>query len=68
MAIALERRLRKLERFVGCPNPEHAASVLFVGEELTAEEHARIESIKQCLRCRDRQLIIFKTNVPEDED
>jgi hypothetical protein len=67
MAIALERRLRKLERFVGCSNPEHT-SVLFVGVELTAEEQARIESIKRCLRCRDRQLIIFETNVAEDED
>lgn len=68
MAIALERRLRKLERFVGCSNPEHTSGVLFLGLELTAEEHARIESIKRCLRCRDRQLVIFQTNVPQDED
>ena len=67
MVIALERRLRKLENLVGCSNPEHAM-VLFTGEQLTAEDQAKIDSIHRCLNCRNKQLIIFQSNVPEDED
>jgi hypothetical protein len=67
MAIILERRLRKLERVLGCSNPEHT-SVMWVGPEHPAEDHAKIESMRQCLKCRDRRIIIFQTNVPEDED
>jgi hypothetical protein len=68
MAIALEKRIRRLENFVGCPNHEHTSGVLFVGVELTAEDQARIDSMHACLRCKNKQPIIYQTNVPEDID
>ena len=68
MGIALERRVKKLENLLGCENPAHASGVLFVGEELTAEDQARIHSIGRCLKCRNKRPIVFSTNVPEDED
>ena len=68
MGLGLERRVRKLESFVGCPNPEHSTGVLFFGEQLTADDQAKIDSIHSCLRCKNKQLVIFQTNVPEDDD
>jgi hypothetical protein len=68
VAISLERRIRRLENFVGCPNPEHTSGVLFVGAEPTAEDQARIDSMHACPKCRNKQPIIFQTNVPEDID
>jgi hypothetical protein len=70
VAIVLEKRVRKLETAVGigrCTNPEHK-SVMWVGPEHSAEDQAKIESMRQCLKCRDRRVVVFKTNVPEDED
>jgi hypothetical protein len=68
MGLGLERRVRELENSLGCPKPEHRAGVLFFGEELSAEDQARIDSIGSCQKCSNRQLIIFQTNVPEDDD
>jgi len=68
MAIALNRRLRKFENLLGCPEPGHASGVFFVGEELTPEDRARIDSIRRCLKCRNKRPIVFCTNVPEDDD
>jgi hypothetical protein len=70
MAIALEKRVRKLETVVGigrCTDPDYT-SVLWVGPEHPAEDRAKIESMRQCLRCRDRRMLIFETNVPLDVD
>ena len=68
MGLGLERRVRKLERLVGCLNPEHTSGIIFAGLELTAEDQAKIDSIHSCRRCRNKQLVIFQTNVPEDDD
>ena len=70
MAIVLEKRGKKLETAVGirrCINPEHK-SVMWVGPEHTADDQAKVESMCQCLKCRDRRFVVFKTNVPEDGD
>jgi hypothetical protein len=70
VAIVLEKRIRKLETAVGigrCSNPEHK-SVMWVGPEHPAEDRAKIESMQRCSKCRDRWVVVFKTNVPEDED
>jgi hypothetical protein len=71
VAIVLEKRVRKLEAAVGvgrwCTNSEHK-SVMWVGPEHPAEDQAKIESMRQCLKCRNKRIITFETNVPEDED
>jgi hypothetical protein len=69
MAIALEKRIRKLESQAGlgrCSNPDHA-SVFFVAPNNKAEEEAKIDSMRSCQKCSSRQVIIFQSNVPEDE-
>jgi hypothetical protein len=70
MAIVLEKRIRKLEtvmRIGRCTSPEHQ-SVMWVGPEHPGEDQAKIDSMRLCLKCRDRRIIIFVTNVPDDED
>ena len=71
MAILLEKRVRKLETAVGigrrCSNPAHKF-MMWVGPEQPAEDEAKIGSMRQCVKCRDKRIIIFETNVPEDED
>jgi len=70
MAIALEKRIRRLEAAAGvgaCANPEHA-SVMWLHEDRRAEDEARLESMRSCPKCRDRRILIFQTNVPDDED
>jgi hypothetical protein len=70
VAIILEKRIRKLETAVDigrCTDPEHK-SVMWVGPEHTAEDQAKIQSMQRCPKCRDRRFVVFKTNVPEDED
>ena len=52
----------------GCVNAEHRVGVLFVGDELTAEDQAKIDSVNNGLTCRSKQLVFFSANVPLDDD
>ena len=70
MAIALEKRIRKLESRVGiggCDNPDHA-SLFFIDPNNKAREEAKIDSMRQCRPCSNRQALIFVSNVEFDED
>ena len=77
MGTALERRLRKLEQAAGalpCQKPGHDGLFLFIhkhgDEHLNAEMQAKIQSIRNCERCKDKpvvSLMIFgeETNPPQ---
>ena len=70
MAIALEKRIRKLERQAGlgrCDNTDHA-SVFFIDPNNKGREEAKIESMRQCQKCSSRQALIFVSNVEFDEN
>jgi hypothetical protein len=70
MAIALEKRIRKLESRAGlgrCNNPDHA-SLFFIDPNYKAREEAKIESMRSCQKCSSRQALIFVSNVELDED
>lgn len=62
---SIERRIHKLESELPrlpCSNPEHREISLFVygiGEEQDLENDGRLESMRQCERCRREPPLIF---------